>query len=88
MEGDASLHSGMRLGHLLHRSMLYPPLSSKRLRVTVPSHPQGNLPQVTVPSPPGLLDKRRATQNKRANTRACEPQSDQETACRDACQVY
>ena len=29
-----------------------PPLSSNRLCVTVPSHPQGNLPQETVPSPP------------------------------------
>ena len=26
--------------------------------------------------------------HKRANTRAYEPQNDQETACRDACQVY
>ena len=28
--------------------------------------------------------KGRGTQEKRANTRACEPQNDQETACRDA----
>ena len=39
-----------------------PPVSSKRPRVTIPSHPQGNIPQTTVPSPhPQLLDKRRAT---------------------------
>ena len=61
------------------KKMPPPLLSSTRLCVTVPSHPRGNLPQVTVPSPPRLLDKRRATQNKKANTRACEPQSDQET---------
>ena len=61
------------------------PLSSKWLRVAVPSHPRGNLPEGM---PPRLLDRGRPTQNKRANTRACEPQTDQETACRDACQVY
>ena len=60
---------------------LPPPLSSKRLRVTVPLHPRGNLAQVTVPLHPQLLDKGRATQKKRVNTRACEPQNDIETAC-------
>ena len=29
-----------------------PLLSSKRLRMTVPSHPRGNTAQVTVPLPP------------------------------------
>ena len=43
---------------------------------------------MTVPSPPRLLDKRHATQNKTANMRTCEPQTDQETAHRDTCQVY
>ena len=29
-----------------------PPLHKKHLSATVPSHPRGDLPQVTVPSPP------------------------------------
>ena len=62
-----------------------PPLSSMRLGMTVPSHPGGNLPRLTVPSPPPppprLVEKRHATQNKRAKPRACEPQNDQKTAC-------
>ena len=34
-----------------------PPLYKKHLRATVPSLPRGNVPQVTVPSPPRLLCK-------------------------------
>ena len=44
-----------------------PPLYKKHLRVTVPSHPRGNVPQVTVPSPPPpprLRCKGRATRSK------------------------
>ena len=40
---------------------------------------------MTVPSPPQLLDKGRATQNKRCTQRARKPQNDHETACKDAC---
>ena len=49
-----------------------PPLYKKHLRVTVPSHPRGNVPQVTVPSPPppppGLLQGTRDTKQDRQIT--------------------
>ena len=31
-----------------------PPLDSNHLRATVSSHPRGNIPQVTIPSPPPI----------------------------------
>ena len=39
------------------------PLSSKWLRVMVPWHPRGNLPQVKVPSPPRPPITRQGTRN-------------------------
>ena len=41
-----------------------PPLSSKRLATTVPSHPQENLPQVTAPPPPITSQETRETKQK------------------------
>ena len=63
-----------------------PSLSSKQLRVMVPLQPEG-LPQDGSLAPL-LPEKGRTTQNKRATTRACEPQRDQEAACRDARQGH
>ena len=41
-----------------------PPLHSNRLCTTISSHPRGNIPQVTFPSPPRLVCKGRTTRNK------------------------
>ena len=44
-----------------------PPPHKKHLGATVPSHPRGNLPQVTVPSPP-LLTTMQGTLNTQQDT--------------------
>ena len=62
-----------------------PPLHSNRLGATVSSHPRGNTPQVTVPSPPGYYAKDTRQETSHADTRAYEPQHDPGTAKWDVC---
>ena len=63
-----------------------PPLYKKQVRATLPSHPQGNVPEVTVPSPaPRYYAKDARHKARQENNKPYEPLNNLKNACLHAC---
>ena len=76
------------LGCVFLRCRTTSPLNSNHLHATVSSHPQGNIPQVTVPSPRSYYANDPRHETKHADTRAYEPQNETETAYWDTYSAF